>query len=281
MIRSVYTSALFAVLCTGVHAPMVAAQTDFDVASVKLNKDAGSSLLQVTPGRFSATAIALNRLIILAYDVQDFQVMDAPSWTKSERYDISARAGDDTTVQQMEGIMLQKLLEERFKMRLHRETRMLPLYKLTLTGQGPKLRLSEKGSCTSYMKNAQPTVVGSNHTQPAFCGFHRTGEGGSVTLSGKGVSLAELAANLSHSYNTSLERNVVDKTGLPGVFDIKLRWTNNPDASSQPSDAGLAATPDDSSIFSALQEQLGLKLRSGKGLVEVLVIDHIERPSPN
>jgi uncharacterized protein (TIGR03435 family) len=280
MIRSLYTSTLFAILFTGMYALNVSAQTEFDVASIKLNKEAGSSLLQVTPGRFSATAIPLNRLLILAYNVQDFQVMDAPSWTRANRYDISARAGDDTTVQQMEGPMLQRLLEERFNLRSHRETRILPLYELTLADKGPKFRLSEAGSCTPYVKNAQPAVVGSDHSQPSFCGFHRTSEGGRVSLTGKGVSVAELAANLSHSYNTSLERNVVDRTGLAGGFDITLRWTNRLD-SSHPSDAGLSESPDDSSIFLAVQEQLGLKLRAGKGAVEVLVIDHIEPPSPN
>ena len=89
--------------------------------------------------------------------------------------------------------------------------------------------------------------------------------------------MADLAANVARSYNTSLERDVVDKTGLSGIFDIHLKWTNEPASM----DAASSPTGDDPSVFLALQEQLGLKLQAGKGSVEVFVIDHIEEPSAN
>lgn len=255
------------------------AGVEFEVASVRQSEDAqGRALVQATPGRLTLTQISLQRLLVIAYDIQDYQLAGEPSWGESNRYDIVAKASISTTVQEMEGPMLQALLEDRFKMKLHRETRLLPLYELTVAKGGPKLHPLEKGSCTPYVKGSQPAVAPApGEIQPLYCGVHRTGAGLSPTLDGKGVSMAELAANLSRSYNTVLGRDIIDKTGIPGTFDIHLTWTNDPGSM----DAASTSTAADASIFTALQEQLGLKLRSAKGPVEVLVIDHIETPSPN
>jgi uncharacterized protein (TIGR03435 family) len=253
-------------------------EDEFDVASVKPSHDAQArALVQATPGRLTLSNLSLQRLLLIAYDIQDYQLVGEPSWAESSQYDVIATASTGTSVQKMEGPMLQALLQDRFQLKLHRETRALPLYELVVAKSGPKLRPSEKGSCTPYVKGSQPAIAAAGQPQPLYCGFHRTGSSVSPILDGKGVSIADLGNNLARSYNTALGRNIVDKTGLSGVFDIHLTWTNDRGSS----DAALPSTSDDVSIFTALEEQLGLKSQSAKGPVDVLVIDHIEQPSPN
>ncbi|MEG9433812.1 TIGR03435 family protein [Terriglobus sp. ADX1] len=252
------------------------AQTSFDVASVRPNNGEGRSLLEATPGRLAATNISVQRLLLIAFGIQDFQMVDAPSWTASEHYDVTAKASGDTTVNQMEGPMLQALLQERFGLKAHREIKVLPRYELRTIKGALKLHRSVEGSCKPYVKDAQPDMASNGKPAVPFCGLHRTEEGPSRRLEGKGVTIADLAASLSHSYNTDLNSVVVDLTGLSGGFDMNLQWTNDADA--LPSAAGLSAGL---SLPTALREQLGLRLERSKGEVEVLVIDHIDRPEAN
>jgi len=174
--------------------------------------------------------------------------------------------------------MLQVLLGNRFHLTLHRETRQLPVYELTIGKGGAKLQSSKEGSCTPYSVDSPPPASLPGGPRPSFCGFHTTpGD----SLDGKGITMATLAATLSRTYVSPLGRNVIDHTGLTGAYDVNLKWAI--DSLSAP--AGPNTTPlsdvTGPSIFTALQEQLGLKLESAKGPVEVLVIDHIERPSAN
>jgi uncharacterized protein (TIGR03435 family) len=201
--------------------------------------------------------LALRRMILIAWDLQDYQLAGDPAWVDSEHYDVQAKADAAASVQEMEQPMLRALLEDRFRLRVHREKRELPIYELAVAGGGAKLQRSREGSCTD------------------LCGFHLTTDGLNRTLDGKGVTMEMLAGNLSRSYNSSLGRNVVDKTGLTGTFDMQLTWTIEP-LNADPA-ADLAAP----SIRGALQEQLGLRLEAAKGLVDVLVVDHIEKPSAN
>ena len=131
------------------HAQVPSAQVEFDVASVRPNQDSGRALLQATPGRLTTTDMPLQRLWLIACDVQDYQVVGEPPWIASDRYDVMAIANSDATVQRMEGPMLQALLEQRFKVKLHRETRLLPLYELTIAKGGPRLRPSAGGTCSA------------------------------------------------------------------------------------------------------------------------------------
>jgi len=201
--------------------------------------------------------LALRRMILIAWDLQDYQLAGDPAWVGSERYDVEAKANGGASVQQMEQPMLQALLQDRFRLQAHREKRQLPIYELVVAGGGAKLPRSREGSCADS------------------CGFHLTTDGLNRTLDGKGVTMEMLAGNLSRTYNSSLGRNVVDKTALSGAFDVHLAWTIDP-LNADPA-AELAAP----SIRAALQEQLGLRLEAAKGAVEVLVIDHIEKPSAN
>jgi uncharacterized protein (TIGR03435 family) len=283
MFSAIYVTALLAVVCqitvTQTYAQIVSTDAEFDVASVRQSDDAqGRALVQATPGQLRFSRISLQRLLVIAYDVQDYQLVGEPPWAGSSQYDLIAKASTGTSVASMEGPMLRALLEDRFQLKLHRETRALPVYELLVAKSGPKLRPSEKGSCTPYVKGSQPAIAPApGAPQPLYCGFHRTGSAVSPILDGKGVSMDELGRNLARSYNTTLGRNIIDKTGLPGTFDIHLTWTNDLGLT----DAGSSSTADEASIFAALQEQLGLKLLSARGPIEVLVIDHVEQPSPN
>jgi uncharacterized protein (TIGR03435 family) len=228
------------------------------------------------------TNLTLRRLILNAYGVQDHQLSGDPPWAASEHYDIQATAAGNTSVQQMEGPMLQVLLEERFKLMLHRETRQLPVYELAPGKDGAKLQPSKEGSCTTYsVDSAPPPAPAPGQPNGNFCGLHLTVNGLNRTLDGKGVTMAAFATNLSRTYTSELGRNVIDRTGLTGTFDVHLKWTIDP--LTVPAAGGAAAPPDPAgpSLFAALQDQLGLRLESAKGPVEVLVVDHVEKPSAN
>jgi uncharacterized protein (TIGR03435 family) len=259
------------------------ARTGFEVASVKPNAGSdGRAFLQALQGRLIMTNLAPRRLLLIAYDLQDYQLSGDPPWADSEHYDVQAKADGNPSVREMEGPMLQVLLEDRFKLTLHRENRQLPVYELTIGKGGAKLQSSKEGSCTPYSVDSPPPASTPGAPRPNFCGFHMTPDYGlNRTLDGKGITMAALAANLSRTYVSLLGRNVIDRTGLTGGYDVHLKWAM--DSLSAP--AGLNTAPPSDvtgpSIFTALQEQLGLKLESAKGPVEVLVIDHIERPSVN
>jgi uncharacterized protein (TIGR03435 family) len=253
----------------------------FEVASVKPTVNAeGQSLLQAVPGRLRMTNLALRRLILNAYAVQDYQLSGDPSWVASEHYDIQATTAGTTSVQQMEGPMLRALLAERFKLTLHRETRQLPVYQLVVGKGGVKLQLSKEGSCTPYSVDSPPPPAPTpGQPNGNFCGLHLSVDGLNRTLDGKGVALAAVATTLSRTYTSNLGRNVIDRTGLTGTFDVHLKWAIDPLTS--PAAPGAAQDLAGPSLPTALQEQLGLRLESTRGPVEVLVIDHIERPSEN
>jgi uncharacterized protein (TIGR03435 family) len=275
-------------------APSARAQTpatfpEFEVASIKPNLS-GLNLLHFQPspgGRLLVENFPLRRLIQRAYGVEGFQISGGPVWIDFDRYDIEARAGGNPSEKQMTGPMLQGLLKDRFKLRLHTETKQLPVYDLTVARGGLKLQRSKDGSCTVFsMSTPLPPMLAPGEKSPAFCGFSGFGvEGLKRTLDVLGISMTELAATLSKG---ELRRTVIDKTGLAGVFDVHMKWAIDPSGgpgnAGQPGDPGAAAPSPDSpgpSIFAALQEQTGLKLESSKGPVQTLVIDHVEKPSSN
>lgn len=269
------TMALAAVAVSQAQSPPV--RSGFDVASVKPSANPeGQSLLQAIPGRLRMSNLALRRLILNAWGIQDYQLAGDPPWIASEHYDIQATAAPDTTVQQMEGPMLQVLLEERFKLAFHRETRQLPVYELGVGKSGAKFQLTKEGSCTPWSVDSAPPPAPTPGQPINFCGLHMTVNGLNRALDGKGVTMATLAGSLSRTYTSDLGRNVIDGTGLAGTFDLHLNWAMDPLTG-----RGAAPDPAGPSLFTALQDQLGLRLESAKGPVEVLVIDHIEKPSAN
>ena len=221
-----------------------AAAQKFEVASVKPNNSgSGSSHSSSGHGKLTATNNSLRQYIRSAYDLRDYQI-SGPDWLATERYDISATADDDVPDDAFMP-MMQALLAERFKLEVHRTTKELPMYVLVAAKTGPKLQEVEKG------------------------GSHTSARRGH--LEAQKISMKHLADTLSGQ----VDRPVIDGTGLEGVYDLKLEWT--PDDGRKPNDGDTGP-----SIFTALQEQLGLKLEARKGPVEILVIDHAEKvPTAN
>jgi bla regulator protein blaR1 len=254
----------------------------FEVASIKPDKSGtGMTTLRTTPVGFSASNISLKALIQQAYGVEENQILGAPSWLGSERYDIEAKvASSDTDAlhdlnPDQRRIMLQPLLADRFQLKVHTELKDLPVLALVVAKGGPKLHEAKPGD--TYPNGLK--------------GFDGPGGPGMMLmrpgqLTAQGVDLWFVAKQLSQQ----LGRTVQDKTGLTGKYDFTLQWKPDRDPSPMPGappageqgpGATLSTDSSEASIFTAVQEQLGLKLESRKAPVEVLVIDHVEAPSEN
>jgi uncharacterized protein (TIGR03435 family) len=254
----------------------------FEVASVKENtsRSQGGRLSGPDPGRFTATNIPLRFLILDAFGLRDHEVVGAPDWTFTTPYDITATypPGLQPTQPQLR-LMLQKLLTDRFGLMTHRETRELPIYALTLAridGRlGPQLARSDV-DCDKWLAEKRPQINAGGPSPVAPAGF-RPACMLMMTrqyLTGGTQTIQRLAASLQ----SLVERPVIDRTGLAGTFDMDMKWTAGVGAA-----PGTNAAPidDGASIFTALQEQLGLKLEAGRAPFEVLVIDSVNRPTPD
>jgi uncharacterized protein (TIGR03435 family) len=235
----------------------------FEVASVKQNKSAqrGYSLPPAKNGKFTARNISLKLLMTEAYHVPEFQISGGPDWLDSYRYDVDAKAQGNAPTDQTR-MMLQRLLAERFKLSAHSEYKDLPLYKLTVAKNGSKLQPAKVAGCDSV---ASPSPL---------CGGFRVYMRSQIT--GETVSVGQFVDILT----LVLGRPVVDKTGLNGYFDLKLQWTPENQVMEPGQEAHEDATPGPT-VFSAIQEQLGLKLDASRGPVKIVVIDHAEKASEN
>jgi bla regulator protein blaR1 len=253
-----------------------AASPRFEVASIKVSKDpAPGGNIEVTAGRFRGKDLALQWLILTAYRIKSGNLSgDLPNWTISERYDVDAKTEDASSEDRIL-LALQTLLQDRFKLRLHREMKEQPVYFLTIGKNGIKM---PPGSCVPVKKDF-----------PNEC-WSQGGDGLIHTLDWRGVSMSDPAGiayrSLAAQLSSIVKRPVIDKTGLTGTFDVHLRWARDPEPTGiRPPDDSAAPTPSPEpagpSIFDAMQEQLGLKLESGRGPVEYLIVDHVERPSAN
>jgi uncharacterized protein (TIGR03435 family) len=267
-------------LCAATAISLLAQPGDpaFEVASIKPNQgDSGNALAGFQPGgRFVATNSAVRDLIRLAYgrggSLDPARLIGGPEWSSRERFDVTAKAEENAPPPLVLG-MLRTLLAERFKLVLHTETRDLPIYALTLVRPdgtlGPKLRRT--ADCTSG-EAASPSLP-----KAARCG----GAGQDGHLEFGGVPLAMVIDTAA--FLREVQRPVVDRTGLTGAFEGTLDWTPTLVSARNQSPFDLTATPppDGASIFTAIQEQLGLKLVASRGPVEVFVIDALERPTPD
>jgi uncharacterized protein (TIGR03435 family) len=208
-------------------------------------------------------------------------IQGSHSWIKSERYTIEAEPESAQTMAMMRGPMLQALLEDRFKLKIHRETRAVPIYALVVAKGGPKLRATKEGSCTfvDWTKGPPPPP---QPGQPPGCGFFSF-KNGEIDTYGQTMT------GLCRQFSAALDRDVVDKTGITGAFDIHLELTSadllpfdRPDGTPDVSDpAATQIPPDPPGAITHAVQKLGLKLVSAKGAGEFLVIDHVERPSNN
>jgi uncharacterized protein (TIGR03435 family) len=253
-----------------------AAGPTFDVSSIKPGSlGLPGGMIRWNPGgAVRVTNMSLKELIEQAYNVHPFQISGGPAWVDSARYDVNAKPENARQSRIDRDRMLQSLLADRFQLTIHRETRELPVYALVLARKdgklGPKLTESKEGSCPVYdPANPPPITV-------ITCGARRFNPSHGWLASAR-LPIDSLARTLSEV----LGRTVIDKTGLIGNFDIHLEYA--PDENQLalfPSDP-VAPPNDGPAIFVAVQEQLGLKLESQKGPVEVLVIDKAEKPSEN
>ncbi len=243
-------------------APMPAdANPSFDVATIKPSKpDTQGKFFRVQGDRFTTMNTSLADLIKAAYNVQDKQIVGAPAWVFSDHYDIAAQPDIPGTPNQAQlKTMIQKLLADRFQLKFHKDQKELSAYVLTVAKGGPKMKKSE----------GDPNGLGGRF----FTGL------GSLSFSNSSM---DDFCDLFQS--AVLDRPVVNHTDLPGKWDFLLKWT--PDESQfggmgikvpPPTDAADAPPP----LFTAIQEQIGLKLDAGKAQVPVLVIDKAEKPSEN
>ena len=267
----------------------------FEVASIKPNNSGPvrNGIFMPRTDRFQQNNVTLRQLVRSVYRRRAFetpQVVGGPGWVDSDRFDITAKIEDGAeTLEQLyipDGkgspglalLMLRTLLEERFKLVVHQETRDLPIYALTLARSdgklGPKLVRSDVDCdkviaelADAIKKTGRPPLGPPGQAPPCSTG----GPPGKFT--GNDITMQMLADVLIASVNRmdAVDRVVVDRTGLSGGFDLTLEWT--PDE--------LVAASSGASIFTALQEQLGLKLEPTRGPVEVIVIDHVEWPTPD
>ena len=285
--------ATLAVLATNVIAQaQQAARPKFEVASVRENTSGSNQVsIGMQPGgRFGAHNIPLVTLIRSAYRLQDSQLVGAPAWIETTRYDITAKAEGDLPPSSPFGppstgmLMLQSLLEDRFKLKVHSEVREQPIFALVAPSPmklGPTLKHSNV-DCEAIRDagrrgGAQPAAPKRGEWGWPQCGTSM----GFGEIRGGARPLTLLASMLAQV----VRRSVVDRTGLTGAFDFDLRFTPElpPGA---PTDKpflvnGVEIDPHGPSIFTAVQEQLGLKLDATRGPVDVLVVDHVERPAPD
>lgn len=234
----------------------------FDVASIHLHTPQPNEHNQIwsasNDGNLTTSNISLKALIQFAFDMPKSRIVGAPEWTTSQFFDIEAKSTDDTLNRRLHDLpseqakpiklaMIQSLLADRFGLKTHREQRVLPIYELVAAKDGPKLTPSKSGGLTIN--------DGRDH------------------FNGQGITMPLLAQELAQYAG----RVIIDKSGITGRFDVDLRWQPD-DAPPMRLNGEEVALP---SLFTALQEQLGLRLEPAKGPVEVLVIDDVHQPSAN
>jgi uncharacterized protein (TIGR03435 family) len=255
MLRAVGGAGLIVWMSSGLFGQSSPPVRAFEVASVKLNEAPRTMPGISTSGpRLNADAANMRRLIMYAYGMMNYQISGtAPVLTQATpRYDIVAKAeGDAAPTRSEYRQMLQLLLADRFKLKVHREMREMPVYVLVVGKNGPKF------------KESAPDASPGTHYGASDRNYQVT------------IPKATMDDVLTALDNSLIDRPVVDKTGLTGTYDIKMTYAPDIRANRETPD------PTDISIFAAVEQQLGLKLESQKAMVEILVVDHVEQPSAN
>ena len=258
--------ALFAVLCLaiGFFAAAVPALPQspsvpkpFDVAAIKPNKTgSGTTSMGTSHGRLTASNLTVRTLILKAFQLRDVQLSGGPDWINTERFDISAKTADQSISDNDLWFSLQPLLIDRFHLKFHRATKQEAVLSLVTDKKKPGL--------VPYVGTQSDSMRFSNN-------------GGKTSLDAKNVSMSKLALTLA-GFTSHV---VLDNTGLNGGFDFKLDWVQDRPEGSTLSNIEESLGMAGPSVYTALQEQLGLKLQRATGPVETLVIDAINSPTPN
>jgi uncharacterized protein (TIGR03435 family) len=223
----------------------------FEVASIKtapVDSREGRDFRVLPGGRLHITNMPLKQIVLEAFGIKQYQLSGGPAWLNSDTFDIDAKAEGDPSRSQMM-VMLQHLLAERCGLQVHRETHEGNVYILTVVKGGPKLKPSTAtDSYVRLYRNTPRELPGVNYT-----------------IGAQKVTMAQFADGLVDMH---LQRPVFDRTGISGEYDLKLNYA-------------IADDPEAPSIFTAIQEQLGLKLETAKGPIETLIIDRVEKPTAN
>jgi uncharacterized protein (TIGR03435 family) len=244
-------------LALAVSLTVCAAAQSFEVASIRTRTDGTGEVYTLKPFRFEFSGpgllienFRLSDLITFAYDIKDYELFGEPHWADIDRYNVSVKAGGDAKLTpELARPMMRALLADRFQLKAHHETREIPVYALVPAKGGQKLK-------ESAPEEQSLLTLGSK------------GKGVVMTVTKGGM--AQLAGQFSK--RNGVDRPVIDRTGLTGSYDYKLEWGD---------DAAVRADADAVSIYTAMQEQLGLKLEPAKAPVEVLVVDSAAKPSDN
>jgi uncharacterized protein (TIGR03435 family) len=211
---------------------------------------------QIEPGgTLAATGITLKRLMMTAYNVQDFRIVGGPDWVATRRWDVQAKPDRAASPGQIRP-MLRALLERRFQLRSHAEQRELPVFELILDRGGSKVPRVKDIAAKADVRVGAGLIELTKATSATF------------------------ASQLSYA----LGRPVIDKTSLAGEYDFALKWAPEPGEDGGPTPGAAeqpVSHPDGPSIFTAIREQLGLQIKSGRGPVQVVRIDDVQLPTPN
>jgi uncharacterized protein (TIGR03435 family) len=263
----------------------------FEVAAIRQCIGTGPrAALNASPGRLSVPCFGLFHLIQDAYQIfadgtanlmyqptSPMPIEGFPNQMSSYSYSINAKAGSPQSMGMMSGPMLQRLLEDRFHLKIHREIRELPVYIISVAREGSKLQATKEESCdhADTTDFTQPLAVIPGGKPRCGVLTPPTKDRSHFVLDERGISVEVFAKLLKID-----GLPVIDRTGLIGTFDIHLEWDFTPPDPVSP-ESGAPSEPPDTSIVSSIRKQLGLQLKPGKGPREFLVIDHLERPSEN
>ena len=282
------------------------ARPQFEVASLKPNNGCENTPrvgnLSPSPGRLEMPCVTLQSLIQSAFgtfgdgvsiNTQPLHMEGGPSWMPSEHYSLSAKTDGPARTEMLAGPMLQALLEERFQLKTHRETREIPVYAMTVGKGGLKVQPLADDACIPLDLAHPPAPPKPGDPPPNLCGVMMMGSTakGDMTIEVRGSTMTQFAQRLSGR----LDRTVVDKTAIAGKFNFHLEFTPDPNMQGQAvpaargGDGGSAANPGNPgslpevgpNLLVALQEQIGLKLSSDRGPVSFLIIDRVEKPTSN
>jgi uncharacterized protein (TIGR03435 family) len=257
---------------------MAQAPRAFDVAAIKPNHSGaiGEQVRFYPPsGRVTMTNVTVKRMIQNAYQLQDQQIAGGPGWIASEHFDIVANSEAANLSPQDRWMMVRALLADRFKLKMHTEPRELSVFGLVLARRDGRPGEHLKKSDTDCKRPTAPPSAPIDLSVPNQCGVIMGGPG---RMNFRGVTMEIIAAQLS----SRVGRSVVDRTGLDGRYDLDVEFSPQPLQASGADPAAVDRPAGDAaSLYTALQEQLGLKLESQKGSIDVTVIDSVERPVEN
>jgi bla regulator protein BlaR1 len=271
----------------------------YEIATVKPSSEQdGQIRMMMTPDGAELNGVQVQMLLQQAFGVERDRIIGAPDWARSKRFDISAKVAPevapklDNLKMEQRRAMLLPLLEERFALKYHHESRELPMYSLVVAKGGPKLKISTAPVTAPPGASGGPNGPGAPDGPAGASRLSREHPGGPGMMR---MSPGAIEANgggmpfLAHALSALVGRSVVDKTGLTGNYDFSLNWTPDegsmprmgPTAGGPPPQGDAPTDPNGPTLFTALEGQLGLKLQSEKGKVDVIVIDHIDLPTEN